>query len=351
MYILFYIVISMLVLIIGRFVNKNNSRNLKIIILMAILYGFLSSCLPYTISDRFYYALHFEDGIWAHMYSIEDLLSQNKSEYGYAFFCYALRRINSDPKFFFFSVSCIANFCAIYSIYISKYNFQHSLFLFVCSWYPFLTLYSCRQMLAVGFICLAVVLFERHSRKFALFYFSLACLFHATSMVCILLFLLSVFVTYKYSHAIVFGIAIFLSFAITPLMDFIINNIIYLQGKFLGSVEIVNMSNLIALKMLPYFVLTIGAIIEYNMIKQRDSHVDLLLIFTAFGCAAYVAALNLYWIYRMSFYCIIPAIFLMNDMYGKKHFSYKINFFYLLSFLINESILIREIGMFFINYL
>lgn len=348
MYFIAYIFVGIICLLISTFIKREKRFFDYIgIILICIIYAVYSASLPFGESDRSYYALHFDYTYATRLGTLKNIFSQSEVEYGFALFNLALRQITENPRVFFFISSFLPNFLALYSMYQIRKPFFNKMFLFVFSWYPFLTIYSCRQMLAAGFLCIAYLHWTKQNRKRALIWNIVAISFHATSAIGIIYMALSLVARNKRMILSVLCGGLIASVSVGTIVKWAAQNIPIFEGKFLGSIGSENESLLVFLKGAPYLVSVVVVLFALNYMGKIDHSIFFWEIIAVGSWLSWMAAINYYWIYRMSFYGIIPLILLQEDIYiasRKKKMSEAI--FWGL-FLIGIAICLREEFLFF----
>lgn len=348
MYFATYILIGIICLLISTFVKKKSKIfDYTWIILICIFYATYSALLPFGESDRSFYALHFDYTYSTRFGTLESIFLQNEVEYGFAIFNFLLRKLTANPQIFFFVSAFLANILALYSLYHMRRPFFNKVFLYVLSWYPFLTIYSCRQMLAAGFLCVAYLRWIQGNRKQALIWNAVAISFHATAAIGVIYMVLSLIVkSKKMILSVLFG-GLLASASVSVIVKWAAQNISIFEGKFLGSIGADNESLLVFLKGVPYLLSVLIVLLAFNYMRKSDSSIIFWELIAVGSGLSWIAAVNYYWIYRMSFYGIISLIVIEEDIYVsfRKKNANKALFGGLL--LIGTAICLREEFLFF----
>lgn len=321
MRVLLYFLCSILMYLISFGVKrKRKASDVFLIAFIAIIPAVFSAFLPYSISDRSIYASRFMDFYpQAYLGNIKGIFTQTSVEYGFAIYNLIVYKILPKPEFFFFVTSFICNYCLLSSFYkIKQYAFSGLVFVCLCTWYPFLTFYSIRQMLAVGFTSIAMTSYINSSElkkcwKNVLFWSMIAMLFHGTAIVVFVWIAICELFRDKRKIKL---LMIFLSvgaFVMWPILNWVLSWDMF-SNKFIGSKTIGTVSIEVFLKGIPMLTAAVLGFLYRNRLNAKESKIDCYINGTLLFGFMWIYAINSYWVFRFSFYGIFLFCVLLNSI-------------------------------------
>jgi len=276
-------------------------------VILSIYSGFLDNNWSY---DRQNYQHVFLDEI-SRTSNITDL-SYINFEIGYLLLNILIRIFTNNPFWLFFIVTFIFSYINLYVIYKLTSKYTIVVLLFFISYFFFYDLYLLRQAMAVSFSNLAIINFlNKKFYKFFIYGF-IACLFHISAIVLLLLLLVSKFKSKKlYLYGTIGCIILFITFNIT--LGFIINNISYF-GKYAYIIRALNSSTSIEgtftviLKGIPFYILFILAYIKYEKLKLLNNNIHIF-TFCIWICGiSWILSINMMWFFRINLYFLLPVL-------------------------------------------
>lgn len=347
-YLIEYLVITLILIFFAFCVNKRKKgQAVGIVLFITIAYSAYSASLPYT-SDRYNFAMQFTSGYPTWLNSLKVVFTQTRLEYGFALLNYGLRLVTDNARIYFFIATFIAIIGALILLYTQCGSFGKAFFFFVCSWYPYVSLYAIRQMIAVGFICIALAGYLNKKRGQTIAFVILAALFHASALVVLIPLALNIFIKSNRMVRIFSVILVALSGLFLPLIMWAYQNIPIFENLFLGSVDTDTISASVVMKGLPCFLeLFVGLFaIESIDDEQEEKRYHLYMFMAAFSAMSWILALYNYWLYRLNWFFTIPRILLLKDTY----YYYRSRITSLIVYgiaLISYALMLREMVMFF----
>lgn len=333
-------------------VGVKGKKKITDIILMGLISSIpaiFSIFLPYAISDRAVYANRFLNFYpLAYMNDIGAIFKQTSVEYGFALYNLFLYKIMPDAKFFFFVSSFIANFCLLWAFYkMKKYTFYKMVLIYLCTWYPFLSFYLIRQILAIGFVAIGMAEYInaddlKKCWKKTFFWFMLGMLFHGTAIVAIIWIVLCEVIKGKKSINRLFVLLALGVVLMWPILNWVLNWTVF-QNKFLGSRTVQTISVEVFMKGAPMLLAAVLGVLYRNRLYLKEPKIDRYIIGSLFFGFMWIYAINSYWVFRFSFYgiflfCGLMSIlkkWLLNQKFAK--------YIYILVIFISTVIFYREL--------
>lgn len=321
MRVLLYFLCSVLMLLLSFGVRrKRKGFDIFIIIIISIIPAVFSAFLPYSISDRSIYASRFMNFYpQAYLGNIQGIFTQTSVEYGFALYNLFVYKILPKPEFFFFLTSFICNCCLLSAFYrIKQYMFAGLVFIYLCTWYPFLTFYSIRQMLAVGFVSIAMAIYINNNElkkcwKSVTFWSVAAMLFHGTAIVVFIWIAICELFQGKRKIKLLMSLLSVGAFVMWPILNWVLSWEIF-SNKFIGSKTIGTVSIEVVLKGIPMLAAAVLGLLYRNRLNAKETKIDCYINGTLLFGFMWIYAINSYWVFRFSFYGIFLFCVLLNSI-------------------------------------
>jgi transmembrane protein EpsG len=328
------------------FGNKSPVFNILFItIILSVYSAYLATSGDLT--DPIRYAWSFLYRYPAYYGSLETIIS-SKTEVGFLLLNMAIDYLTDDPYWLFLSIALIITFINLYTATKISNRYGLIIFLYLISIYFFQSTYLLRQALAVSFANLALLAYLK-DLKIRYFLLSIvASTFHATAII-----LFPIFFIFKktknaksYLNIIVVTVVVFFLFG--SVFNTILSTTPYI-GQYINS-ENFNLSQgggtlTVIFKGLPFYFLTIIALVKRKSLKQIMFKADFYIICSVFYSISWLLSYNMYWFFRMGWYFLLPTLALVPIVFStiknpKERFLYYIIFIFSLMLLTYRQIFI-----------
>ena len=316
-YIIEYLVITPILIFFSFCVNKRKKgQAVGIILFITTVYSIYSASLPF-ISDRYNFAMQFTTGYPSWLNSLKVVFTQTRLEYGFALLNYGLRLVTDNARIYFFFATFIAIIGALILIYTQCESFGKAFLLLVCSWYPYVSLYAIRQMIAVGFVCIALAGYLNKKKGQTIAFIILGTLFHASTVFVVIPLILNLCIKSNRTVKVLSVTLVALSGLFLPAIMWAYQNIPIFENLFLGSIDTNTTSASVVMKGLPCFLELFIGLFAMESIddQQEEKKFQLYMLMTAFSAMPWILALYNYWLYRLNWFFTIPRILLLKDTY------------------------------------
>jgi transmembrane protein EpsG len=316
--------------------NKTPILNIFLITIILSLYtayldttGYLPDPIRYAWSFLYRYPAYYE--------SLETLLKSD-TEIGFLLLNMLMGKITNNPYWLFFTIAFITTFINLYTAYKISKRYTLIVFLYLVSLYYFNTIYTLRQTLAISFGNLALLSYLK-DLKVKYFLFSIiAFAFHTTSFILIPLYFIFKMIKSTKAYVYIGIISILILIFFGSIFNTLLPGIPYIGEQLTdsyGDFSIGGGTSTIILKGLPFYLLTIFAILRRNKLKKIMDKADFYITCSVFYSLCWLFSYNMYWLFRMCWYFILPSLALVPFLFStiknpKERIIYYLVFFFLL---------------------
>ncbi|MFJ7186833.1 EpsG family protein [Lysinibacillus xylanilyticus] len=302
------------------FTNQMNKAPIFNIFLIAIILSLYSAYLATSgyLTDTERYAWSFLYRYPAYNNSLM-VLFDSGTEIGFLLINILIAGFTDNPYWLFLIVGFITTFINLYSAAKISKSYTLLVFLYLVSLYFFYSTFLLRQILAVSFVNLAFISYLREQKYKYFFYCIVALSFHATSLILFPIFFIfkKVKTSKDYFYLIIISIIVFISFG--SIFNVLLPKLPYIN-QFLN-VEEMNLSTgggsfTSIFKGIPYYLLTILAIVRRNKLKQMMYKADFYILCSVFYSISWLLTYNMYWFFRMGMYFLLPTLVLVPNLFS-----------------------------------
>ena len=338
--------------------NKNGRKNSRMIPLLCIIifccflgyYAIICGSYPYK-SDRLNYAFRFADSFY--------LPAVKAESFGLYLFEIFLHIFTYEPKMLFFAVSFLFLFLTLIAYNSSDSATPDVLLLLGLSQYFIYSFYLIKQSIAVAFITLSFVMFEKNKKTIAILSIILAICFHESAWIVIPVYLAIYFSKHKTIRVIVYLILIICTIFFKQINQFIVEiatkivpSLSYQIAGYLNDEGgIVEGNNIVTIfKGLPFYFITVFGFMKRKVLKEKLKNYDKYLFLSVFVSATIILSSYMYWMYRFGIFFYFPAFVLaVNILKEIKDNNEKI-LFWLGTYVVSFVLVLRLLIQFYFNY-
>lgn len=266
--------------------------------------GSLSDTVRYAWSFTYRYPLQYE--------SLTALLD-SETEFGFLLLLKIIKFFVNDNFWIFFIISFITTFINLYVAFKISKRHLFIVFLYLISMYFFQSTYLLRQTLAVSFGNLALLsLFRGMNFRYFVFVF-VALSFHATAIILIPMYFVLKSVKSTKGYLLIMLISIFIFVTFSSTITSTIENIPYLEKHFNSDGILEGSKGTIStiFKGIPFYFITILALINRNKILKIDNKSNFYIISSILYSLSFMFSSKMYWLFRMGWYFLIPTLALI----------------------------------------
>lgn len=289
---------------------------LILILLISIILSLYSAYLATTgkLVDTVRYAWSFLYRYPSFYSSFESLL-ESQTEIGFLLINKLILEYTTNPYWLFLF---IALFTTTINLYVSSRwskNFLTIVLLYLVSLYFFQTTYLLRQALAVSFANLAIFALIRESKMKFWIYSVVAVLFHITALILIPIYFILTFFKRRNSYMIgTIAIILFLF-----LIEVLSNRVgLKLIDQYLAydeiSLALGGGSISSVLKGLPFYFITVLALIKRKELQKVLYKSDFYIISSVIYSCSWLMTYNMYWSFRMGWYFMLPVLVMVPSL-------------------------------------
>lgn len=281
-----------------------------------------------------------------------EFLGYRSTSIGLTYIFNLVKIFTNDIRYVYYLTTFICSYITFYCLFRDKNSNVYSLTFLLCTDFIFFTFVALKQCYVCAIMCLIYYIIFNYNKRHKYLIVSLlvyiACLFHSTGFILILI----VIIFYLYKNKKINPVYIIMLFAIFLLffsnIIALLSRILYIYMPSLSdkiyeyfySPGVYTDSKLIFLKGLPFYIVSILGIVKYKKYRKIDNY-DKLLILCSIGSIAYFISIISYWMYRITAIFYLPlsllfGIIINNEKKGKNKLVY-----FLLCVLLNLIILIR----------
>lgn len=300
------------------FLKKKSRIPLFFIFLLSIILSIYSANLAISgkLVDTVRYAWSFLYRYPAYYGSVDTILNTG-TEPGFLLINFLIGLFTDNSFLFFLILALITTSINIYYLAKTSKDFAFLIFLYLISLYFFQSIFLLKQTLAVSFANLAFLSYIKGFRLRFIMYSIIACSFHATA---IILFPLLLFLR-DWKSGKVYYYVIFISLISIFLFGPIFNSIlprIPLIGEYLNADNLELSSGggsfTAIFKGLPYYFLTMLALVKRNSLKKILFKADFYIFCSVLYSVSWLYTYNMYWFSRMGWYFLLPTLVLVPNL-------------------------------------
>lgn len=297
--------------------NKVPILNLFLISIILSLYSsYLATSGYLTDTDRYAWSFLYR---YPAYYESPEALFNSGTEIGFLLINMLIDSFTNNPYWLFLFVAFITTFINLYTAAKISKSYALLIFLYLVSLYFFYSTFLLRQVLSVAFVNLAYIAYLK-DRKFKYFFYCIVALsFHATSIILFLIFFIfnKVKTAKQYFYLLIISIVVFVAFG--SIFNTILPKIPYID-KFID-IENMNLSTgggslTSILKGLPFYFITVVAIIRRHKLKQIMYKADFYIVCSLFYSVSWLLTYNMYWFFRMGMYFLLPTLILVPNLFS-----------------------------------
>lgn len=317
-YILIYIFLLIITCFISTFIQKKSTiKDYFLIIILALIWSVYGAIWKYDVpGDRMNYVTWFKYVYPLYQNNFSMILQQN-NEIGWFFYNVILTKMITNINFLFYLYSFFPIVATLLYLYKQTGSYKVLHLFFSISPIVLYTTYLCRQMNAYAFIILSIYFFKRKKYIFTVLFGFTSFLFHKTSLVCMIIYILYILVNKSIINKktnIYFSIFLLFLLPIIPNIITVFFSVFHLD-KWI----IVNQISLSIFKGIPYLIIYIIFLNYKGNLKDintKNNSFNAILCFFVF----YFWLLSIFntWIYRISIfflfgYITISSFLLINE--------------------------------------
>lgn len=334
MYLFFYlyaVFVSYIVLSISnkkKLAKSSDNKGISIIkiLIIAIIFGIYSGILSSEkLVDRqnydymFLYRFPLYENTW-------EQIINSTIEPGFIILNLLIRNFSDNLFWLYFFISFITVFIDMYVLNKLTKGNKTILLIYLLSIQIFFGTYLCRQAIAASIINLSFLAFIKNKKLITLLCVLIATWFHATAIIMIPFFVILLLSKLRLNIVkpfLLFSILVFIFFEIFQDIFYRIE----IVNNYLGEYKDKDLSgnSLVPLKGLPYHLITIYGIIQRKKIGEMLKNADIYIAASVFVSLCWLFSYNMYWLYRLSIYAIVPSLilipYLINVLKTKKEKS------------------------------
>lgn len=293
-------------------INKK-SYNMPIInmFFISIIVALYSANLGvnYGLPDRINYVLDFVTRIPTYSSSIQSF-TNSPIEWGYMILNLIIKIFTDNVYWLFFFVTLIYAFFNLYILnYMSK-TYNLSVFLFFISLCFFYSLYLMKQSMAVTVGGIALLEYLKGNKNKYFILSIIACTFHATAIILIPTYFIYRYLEKKESY-ISFTIFLIIVFMTFKYIIYILSDI-PLLNQFLELDQITFIGkdiNIISIfKGVPFITITFFGLIYKENLKKFLKNYNFYIICSILCSISWFFTYHMYWLYRLGWYFTLPTL-------------------------------------------
>lgn len=283
--------------------------NIVKIFLLSMIFGIYSIYVSKEnlTSDRYNYAIRFAnqlEGQWTP---------------GLNFLAKMLQSISSDPNILFFAISFIHVLITLVAFNKSEITTVKALMLLLVSNYFIFSFNWLKQAPAIAFSSLAYVAFTKRKKGLSLLFVIISILFHESAVILLPVFILLLNFNKK-SVRILASMGILLLFLFYPIVNEYLVKIAINIFPFLESQLQIYLNPsyefksaytenfLTILKGIPYYLITLYAIINRRTLKRKINNYDSYVFLSSIVSISIALSYYMYWMFRFATYFYFPTI-------------------------------------------
>jgi transmembrane protein EpsG len=320
--------------------KKNDNTPIINIFLITIILSLYTAYLDtsgYLSADPARYAWSFLYRYPAYYESLTIMLNSD-TEIGFLLLNMLVGMFTSDPYWLFFIIAFITTFINLYTGYKFSKRYTLIVFLYLISLYYFNTVYTLRQTLAISFGNLALLSYLKDLKVRYFLFTAVAFSFHTTSFILVPLYFILKMIKSTKAYVNIGIISILILFLFGPIFNTLLPQIPFVGEQLTNSYDEFSLGGgtiAIILKGLPFYFLTILAIMKRDKLTKIMNKADLYITCSVFYSISWLFSYNMYWLFRMSWYFILPSLALVPFLFStikspKERILYYLVFFFLL---------------------
>lgn len=300
--------------------KKDSTRKFGIValIIFAIIFGIYGIiCGPpgESIGDRYNYSWRFET-------PGQEKYNMNQSLGLYAIET-ALQLFTRSSSILFFTISVLYFCINIYCYKRIKASTPFYLLLFFLSTIGLYGFFALKQALSLAFINLALTMYLDNKKIPALLFLVIAILFHEAAWIVIPCFILAKLCKgSKMRQTLVYVGMIAIAVFFPQISKVFVNLFSHIPGMGdqissyvdeTGSV-LIDMNIFTILKSVPYYLITVVAVLYRKRLKDKIDNYDFLLVLSVFCSIFSILSMYMYWMFRFAMYCYAPCFILASQI-------------------------------------
>ena len=309
-------------------------RSVLFLCVLVGIYGIICGTVPYS-ADRGNYALRFaNDGY---------LMNVKSNSVGLYWIEVVLHLFTYDPRWLFFTIPFLSLLLTLIAYNkIPETTPESLLFLGLSSYYVF-SFYAFKQAPAVAFVALAFAFFFKGKKLSSALFLAVAICFHESSWIMLPVFIAMVGFKSKAIRGLTYS-CLLASVLFFPQVSRYVTNIVSsvsgMDAQISGYLDETgaireHLNYLTAVKGVPYYFISVVALIKRPVLKGRIDNYDKYLLLSCFTSVTVLLSTFMYWMWRFGTYCYFPVFVFASLIYREMDsFREKQQFKYCLGFLL-----------------
>jgi transmembrane protein EpsG len=302
------------------FLKKKIKIPLFLILFLSVILSIYSATLAISgkLVDTVRYAWNFIYRYPAYYGSVDGILNAG-TEPGFLLLNYLIGIFTENSFLLFFILALITTFINLYFLARVSKNFALLLFLYLISLFFFQSIFLLKQTLAVAFVNLAFLSYIKGFRLRYIMYSIVAFSFHATAIILFpFLLILKNWKSGKVYFYIIL-ISFITMFLFGPIFNSLLPNIPFI-GNYLNADNLELSSGggsfTAIFKGIPYYLLTMLALIKRNSLKKVMFKADFYILCAVLYSVSWLFTYNMYWFSRMGWYFMLPTLVLVPNLFS-----------------------------------
>lgn len=306
--------------------KKKLSVAIKVFIsLLFMAYSIISTAHPYVM-DKIIYALKFSSDIYS-----EQVLADSM---GLWLVQYLLHFFTYNPMVLFSFISFVFTYIILTAYNKCEEAKPISLLLLLVGEFFIFSFYQLKQCISTALITLALVEYFNNKKITSYIYIFIAILFHESSLIIIPVLILLKGSQNKLIRLFEYLCFVFFILFFNQINAFIIRLFIFIVPSLESHMSIyvndysmtTNLNFMTILKGLPFYIITIVAMLEKKNLKDKKN-VDSYILLSCINCMTIILSGYMYWMFRFGIYFHFSNVILATYVIDNFKFEYNRRFF------------------------